>query len=82
MPNRKTFDPSERYDHSAHSTQGAETGDLKTTLEDRSADQAVPAHGTVSVPGGFANDPNEPSDPDEAIEKFRRSNLRPAAGRS
>lgn len=82
MPNRKTFDQAERYDHSAHSTQGAEKGDLKTTLEDRSADPPVPDDGTVSVPGGFANDPDDPTNPDEAIEKFRRKNLRPERRRS
>jgi hypothetical protein len=31
MPNRKTFDEREKYDHSAHSTRGAEKGDLAPT---------------------------------------------------
>jgi hypothetical protein len=81
MPNRKTFEDAERYDHSSHSTQSAEKGDLKTTAEDRAADKPVPEEGTVSVPGGFGNDPNDPADPDEAIEKFRRKHLRPARER-
>jgi hypothetical protein len=73
MPNRKTFDEKERYDHSGHSTSTTETGDLKTTVDDR----PVPDDGTVSVPGGFKNDPDDPHDPDEAVEKFRRKNLKP-----
>jgi hypothetical protein len=28
MPNRKTFDPREKYDHSSHPTTGPEQGDL------------------------------------------------------
>jgi hypothetical protein len=28
MPNRKTFDEHEKYDHSSHRTTGRETGDL------------------------------------------------------
>jgi len=28
MPNRKTFDEREKYDHSAHRPSGAEAGDL------------------------------------------------------
>jgi hypothetical protein len=45
---------------------------------DHSADdQPAPDDGTVSVPGGFKNDPDEPQHPDEAIEKFRRKNLKP-----
>jgi len=31
MPNRKTFDEQEKYDHSAHRTSGTERGDLSTT---------------------------------------------------
>ena len=27
---------------------------------------------TVSKPGGFKNDPDDPTDPDEAIERSRR----------
>jgi len=73
MPDAKTFDAKERYDHSSHSTSRAEKGDLKTTVEDK----PVPDAGTVSVPGGFKNDPDDRHDPDEAIEKFRRENLKP-----
>jgi hypothetical protein len=28
---------------------------------------------TVSVPGGFKNDPDEPTNPNEAIERHRRN---------
>jgi hypothetical protein len=31
MPNRKTFDEREKYDHSQHSTRQAEQGDLAAT---------------------------------------------------
>jgi hypothetical protein len=31
MPNRKTFDPRERYDHSSHSTANRESGDVAPT---------------------------------------------------
>jgi hypothetical protein len=31
---------------------------------------------TVSEPGGFANDPDDPTNPNEAIERHRRT-LRP-----
>jgi hypothetical protein len=67
MPNRKTFDEKDRYDHSSHSTQEKEAGDLQATPHE--AD--VP----VSKPGGFQNDPSDnPNDPDEAREKFRKKN--------
>jgi hypothetical protein len=79
MPNRKTFDDSERYDHSSHPVDHAEKGDLSTTPHDRTADQPIPEDGTVSTPGGFTNDPDDPSNPNEAIEKFRRRNLRPGS---
>jgi hypothetical protein len=73
MPDRKTLDDKQRYDHSGHSTVTAEQGDLKTTTSDR----PVPDEDTVSVPGGFKNDPEDPKNPDETIEKFRRKNLKP-----
>jgi hypothetical protein len=73
MPSSKRFDEKERHDHSGHPTDRSERDDLKTTLEDKPVGDA----GTVSVAGGFKNDPDDPHDPDEAIEKFRRKNLKP-----
>lgn len=55
MPNRKTFDEREKYDHSAHRPSGAEAGDLAPTpAEGGTADsvgateagRACPSHGT------------------------------------
>jgi len=34
MPNRKTFDPQERYDHSGRSVGHAEKNDLKADVSD------------------------------------------------
>jgi hypothetical protein len=46
----------------------------------QAADQAKAAREraqeSVSKPGGFANDPDDPSNPNEVIERHRRS-LRP-----
>jgi len=73
MPNRKTFAEQERHDHSGHGTAKPERGELQT----KGQDQPIPDDATVCAPGGFKNDPDDPHDPDEAIEKFRRKNLKP-----
>jgi hypothetical protein len=72
MPNRKTFDETDRYDHSSHSTTDIEPGDLEVTPKDAHVpDTAVP----LSKPGGYHNDPSDdPNDPDEARQKFRKKN--------
>jgi hypothetical protein len=35
MPNRKTFDSRDRYDHSSHTTSNKEQGDLAATPDSR-----------------------------------------------
>ena len=47
MPNRKTFDDCEKVDHSSHSTQSAERGDLGATPDSAPDDAPVPP----AVPG-------------------------------
>jgi len=37
MPNRKTFDANDRYDHSSHSTREREQGDLQATPSETAA---------------------------------------------
>jgi hypothetical protein len=72
MPNRKTFDEADRYDHSSHSTADKEPGDLQAIPHGPDVHEAdVP----LSKPGGFHNDPkNDPNDPDEARQKFLKKN--------
>ncbi len=41
MPNRKTFDVNDRYDHSSHSTRQQEPGDLQATPHAADASSAV-----------------------------------------
>ncbi len=55
-----------------------EVASVENPLEDAERatalqESAAPA---VSEPGGFANDPDDPTNPNEAIERHRRS-LRP-----
>jgi hypothetical protein len=38
MPNRKTFDPSERYDHSGRSVGHAKRNDLKPDISEETPD--------------------------------------------
>jgi len=42
MPNRKTFDADDRYDHSSHSTLKNEPGDLRSTPHEADATAARP----------------------------------------
>jgi hypothetical protein len=44
--------------------------------EERSRVAEEKAQPTVSEPGGFSNDPEDPTNPNEAIERHRRK-LRP-----
>jgi hypothetical protein len=48
MPNRKTFDPSERYDHSGRSVGHAKKNDLKPDISEEAPDAA----GTNTAAGG------------------------------
>jgi hypothetical protein len=45
------------------------------THPDKHEKKAIDESGkqTVSKPGGFANDPDDPSNPNEAIERHRRT---------
>lgn len=42
MPNRKTFDQRDKYDHSSHSLTRPEKNDLEPDVRDSAKDQAVP----------------------------------------
>lgn len=58
MPNRKTFDEREKYDHSKHRTSGAEAGDLAPLPEpadDNSANSAGDRRDRVVVPAVTPN---------------------------
>jgi hypothetical protein len=46
MPNRKTFDEREKVDHSGHSTQRRERGDLASTPNSEPEDGPPPADRT------------------------------------
>jgi hypothetical protein len=46
MPNRKTFDEHEKVDHSGHSTQRRERGDLAPTPDSEPEEGQVPAEPT------------------------------------
>jgi hypothetical protein len=56
MPNRKSFDDREKYDHSAHRTQGAEQGDLAPVptagTPQPTAGTSVPAAGAPQSTAG------------------------------
>jgi len=44
--------------------------DVKKADEQKAAEES--RHPTVSQPGGFKNDPDDPTNPNEAIERARR----------
>jgi hypothetical protein len=75
MPNRKTFDDQEKVDHSSHSTQTAEKGDLGAT-----PDATPPPHAVVppKVAGGAANSESaQPADHGASHTLHIRRRLRP-----
>jgi hypothetical protein len=43
MPNRKTFDERDKYDHSSHSTRNSEKGDLAPTPGAEAAAEVPPS---------------------------------------
>lgn len=66
MPNRKSFDDREKYDHSAHRTQGAEQGDLAPVptagTPQPTADTSVPTAGTQPTAGATQSALGAPGD--------------------
>ena len=63
MPNRKTFDEREKVDHSGHSTQRRERGDLAPTPDSEPEDGPPPTEGTKNgvSPDPRANRPGQGS---------------------
>jgi hypothetical protein len=70
MPNNKTFDESDKYDHSSHSTANREKGDLAPTPD--AAANKTPVSGNRGSPKEHSRaksrQPNQPETNGEAPE--------------
>jgi len=63
MPNRKTFDMNDRYDHSSHSTREQEEGDLQATPQgtaDMRGPGARPTRGAAPADADLFHRPTAP----------------------